>query len=541
MSRLDPALPAASVRVERPQSLLLSPMLRLLLALAGGVLMGLPWFDQALYWSAWIGSVPLLFALRSASLPFALLLGFVNGVAYFAIASYWIAEFLINLRELPWPLALLFGLLFWCYAGLSIGLSCLLYRWVSQRLPAWDLLSFPICMVVIMGIYPLLFGAYFAEAQANFLPALQGVSLLGVQALDLLMLMTGVLIVQLLIDRGRTQRLGKLVAMAVLAAWFIYGFISLQQWDERMLAWDLRPIGLVQPNDAVTLDVPEPLPGFTREYPEEMAATERLAKAGAELVVWPEARYKGYFDRYSVRMRYAEVLRERGVSLILHDAERAWDDGEAVYYNALTHLDADGEQRGVYRKVLLMPFGEYLPRFFHLPGVDWLTRTFFGEFLRPLQPGLEHTIFEVNGMRVVPKICYETAFPEFIAASIGADAAGKVLLFVSQDNWFGETSQPFQHSAMSVVRGVENRVPMIHLINNGPSVVAAPNGRLNGSTEAFQRQELLVYMPHAAESGGSFYSRHPRVLSFILYASLTVLLLLALRRRPAGQANWPAL
>lgn len=537
MARLDPALPAAAVPLERSRSLLLSPMQRLLLALAGGVLMGLPWFDQALYWSAWIGCVPLLFALRNASLPFALLLGVVNGVAYFGLASYWIIEFLINLRALSWPLALLCGLLFWCYAGLSIGLSCLLYRWVSQRLPAWDLLSFPICMLVIMGLYPLLFGVYYAEAQARFLPALQGVSLFGVQALDLLMLMTGVLIFQLLIDRARAQRLGKLIAAALLAAWFGYGFISLQQWDQRMQDWERRPIGLVQPNDAVTLDVPEPAPGFTREYPEEMAATERLAGAGAELVVWPEARYKGYFDRYSVRMGYAEVLRERGVSLILHDAERAWDDGEAVYYNSLTHLDTVGEQRGVYRKMLRMPFGEYLPRFFHLPGVGWLTRRLFGDFLRPLQPGLEHSIFEVNGMRLVPKICYETAFPAFVADAIGTDAAGKVLLFVSQDNWFGETRQPFQHSAMSVVRGVENRVPMIHLINNGPSVVAAPNGRLQGSTEAFQGQELLVHMPHSAESGGSFYSRHPRILSLALYAGLAGLLLSALRRRPGSQAT----
>ena len=539
MSRLDPAPPTVDFAAEQPASLALNTALnttlRLLLALVGGVLMGLPWLDQGLYWTAWIGSLPLLFALRHTRLPFALLLGCANGLMYFAIACYWIVEFLMNLRELSWPVALLLAAIFWGYAGFSIGLSCLLFRWVSRRLPDWDLLSFPICMVAIIGLYPLLFGAYYAEAQAQFLPALQGVSLLGVQALDMLMLLFGVLLFQLLADRGRAQRAGKIIAALMLFVWFVYGAISLRQWDEQIESWEVRQIGLVQPNDAVTLAVPEPPEGFSREYPQEMAATERLAAAGAELVVWPEARYKGYFDRYSVRMSYAETLREQGVSLILHDAERAWEGGEAIHFNSLAHLDAQGEQRGLYRKMLLMPFGEYLPGFFHLPGVAWLTRTFFGEFLRPLQAGQAHEIFAVNGMRVVPKICYETAFPRFIAQAIGADAAGKVLLFVSQDNWFGESSQPFQHSAMSVVRGVENRVPMIHLINNGPSVVATPNGRISGSTQAFEQQELLVPMPYSAQSGGSFYSRYPTLLPIMLYTALAALLAGALRRRFVDQ------
>lgn len=506
-----------------------------LLAFLSGCLMGLPWFDQDIYWIAWLGSVPLLIALQQVRLRRALLLGALAGTAYFAVASYWLIEFLINLRDFSWPTAALLSLVFWCYAGLSIGLSCMLFRWLSQRMPVWDLLSFPLSMVVVMGLYPLLFGAYFAEPQSQFLLALQGVSLFGVQALDMIMLMTNVLIFQLTFGKRQGRRLGlrmgQVLAFMLLAAWFLYGWVALQQWDELVDGWDTRVIGMVQPNDAVTIKVPEPPAGFTREYPPEMAATERLAEAGAELVIWPEARYKGYFEKYSVRMSYAETLRAQNVSLILHDAERAWQGGESQHFNSLAFIDSEGEQRAVYRKMRLMPFGEYLPAFFHLPGIGWLTRTFFGEFLRPLEAGQRHEIFEVDGMRVVPKICYETAFPRFIADSIGRDAAGKILLFVSQDNWFGETTQPFQHSAMSIVRGVENRVPMIHLINNGPSVVAGPHGRIIASTQAFAPAELLTQMSYSATAGGSFYSRHPWVLSTTLYGVLVLVCVIALRRR----------
>ena len=138
--------------------------------------------------------------------------------------------------------------------------------------------------------------------------------------------------------------------------------------------------------------------------------------------------------------------------------------------------------------------------------------------------------FPIEGMRVVPKICYETAFPEFIAEAIGSDAGGKVLLFVSQDNWFGESSQPFQHRAMSIVRAVENRVPMLHLINNGPSVAALPSGRAIAGTPAFSRAEMLVDLPYSPTSGGSFFTRHAQHLNWFWYTALAVLL---------GCALWP--
>lgn len=532
MSMLEPA-PGAFLAAAEPAAVARNIYARVLLALMAGVLFGAPWFDLSLYWAAWCGAVPLLFALRGARLRTALLLGWLAGSIYYAIATYWIIDFVINLRDFSWPVAGLLGVVFWCYAGLAIGLSCLLFRWMSRHLPRWDLLSFPVCMVVLMEIYPLLFGTYYAEAQSRFLVGLQGVSLLGVQSMDILMMLAGALVFTLLTDRGRAQRAGIALAASLLLAWFTYGVLSLQAWDQRMLEWDVRKIGLVQPNDAVTLDVPEPPRGFSREYPPELAATQRLAAAGAELVIWPEARYKGYFDKPSVRHSYAAVLGEIGIPLVLHDSERAWTNGDYADYNSLVHLDARGAQAGVYRKMLRMPLGEYLPGFFNLPGIGWVTQQFFGEFVRPLQPGSVHEEFRVNRMRLLPKICYEAAFPGFVAEAVGNDAAGKVLLFVSQDNWFGETTQPFQHASMSVVRGVENRLPMIHLINNGPSVVSAPSGRITARTQAFAKSEIVASLPFSEESGGSFYSRHPQVLQYLQYGILAMLVLMILTRRDA--------
>ncbi|MEH6669404.1 apolipoprotein N-acyltransferase [Halopseudomonas sp.] len=523
-SAVDDAVPRSDQR-----AITLPLPARVALALLSGALVGIPWLSPELFWTAWIGWIPLLFALRHASLKGALMCGWLTGTVCFAIASHWMLDFVRYLDDFS-PLAIV-GLSagFWLYAGLAIGLACVLFRWLTRQLGGWELLSFPLCLVAAMAWYPLLFQTHFAEAQAAFLLGLQGVDLVGAKGLDVVMMLCSVLLYRILAGDGRGMALrGNVLATGVLAVWFAYGAFSLASWDERMQGWDSRSIGLVQPNDPVTLALPEPPRGFSREHPEEMAATVRLAAAGAQLVVWPEARYKGYFDYFSVRQAYAQALADSGVALIFHDPEGRWVDGNEVHYNSVVHLDPTGEQAGLYRKMRRMPFGEYRPAFFSLPGLNWLTTQLFGEFLRPLAAGTEHVEFAVDGMRIIPKVCYETAFPTDVADAIGGDAAGKVLLFLSQDNWFGETTQPFQHRAMSVVRAVENRVPMIHLINNGPSVVAAPNGRTLASTPAFSRAELVAELRFSPDVGGSLYSRYPRVFSNAIHGVLGLLCLLAL-------------
>lgn len=510
------------------------------LAVLAGFMLCAPWLQPALFWTAWVGWVPLLFALNGASYPRSLLLGWIAGTVCFAGASHWMVDFAIHLKGVSWAVAALLAVLFWSYVGMATAIGCLLYRWLSSRLPGLDVLSFPAALLAVLSIYPLLFQTHFAEAQVFFLPGLQGVDLIGAQGMDFIMLMASALLFETLRRSGRRWALAG--SGAALMLWFGYGWISLGGWDARIEQWETRRIGVVQPNDVVSLEVPEPAVGFSREEPEEMVATRRLARLGAQWVAWPEARYKGYFDMYSVRRGYAEEISELGVPLIFHDVERRWEESGRVSYNSVAMLDANGELASTYRKMQRMPFGEYLPAFFHLPGLKTLSDLFLGEFLQPLMPGTEHVAFRIGEMNIVPKVCYETAFPAFIAEAIGSEPAGSILLFLSQDGWFGETSQPFQHKAMSIIRAVENRVPMVHVINNGPSVAVTPAGRTVAQTPAFSRAQLLVDLPFSPESGGSFYSRYPRMAEMLIYGLFGVLVVLAICRalQRKGQTASPA-
>ena len=518
---------------------------RLLLAGLGGFMLCVPWLHPQLYWVGWVAWLPVLWALRDTGPRAALLLGWVAGTVCFAGGSYWLAGFMVNLKQISPATSVLLAALFWGYLGLSIGLACMLYRWLLLRLGGWELLAFPLSLVAVMALYPMLFKTHFADGQVNFLPALQAVELTGAAGLDAVMALFAVLLYRLVIKRavrtGPQSVVANRLAWLLVLGWLGYGLVAVQSWDQRIQQWDTRRIGLVQPDDAITLDIPEPPPGYSREYPWEMEATERLVAAGAEWVAWPEARYKGYFDNYSVRQRYGREVARTGVPLIFHDVERRWLNAEQTSYNTVALLDGQGELAARYRKMLRMPFGEYLPEPWSWPLLRSINDRVFGEFLRPLGAGDEHVEFVLNGMRVMPMVCYEAAFNNFVAGAVDDDGAGKVLLFLSQDNWFGESSQPLQHGNMSILRGVENRLPMVHLINNGPSVATAPNGRVLARGPAFNRAELLVRVPFDSASGGSFFSRYPGAFINTVYAILAGLVLYALWRRRTDQATRPAL
>lgn len=534
MPPLIPPPLAAEAGQERELSSRGQLLLRLIFAALGGFMLCIPWLNNQLFWVGWIAWLPLLAALRDTDPRTGFWLGWIAGTVCFAGGSYWLAEFMVNLKQISPALSLLLAGLFWCYLGFSIGLVCLLYRWLTRRLNGWELLVFPLCVVAVMALYPMLFKTHFADGQVDFLPALQAIELTGAAGLDAVMALFAVLLYRLMVKRdvrsGRSSVLAHRVAWVLVLAWLGYGMVSLQAWDQDMQQWETRRIGLVQPNDPITLDIPEPAVGFSREYPQEMAATQRLIAAGAQWVAWPEARYKGYFDNFSVRERYAREIAQHGVPVIFHDVEREWQDAEQISFNTVALLDGQGELAARYRKMLRMPFGEYLPAPWSWPVVSKINDKVFGEFLRPLGAGTEHTEFVLNNMRVMPMVCYEAAFAGFVAGAVNGDGAGKILLFLSQDNWFGESTQPLQHANMSILRGVENRVPMVHLINNGPSVVAAPNGRVLARSTPFNQDELLVRMPFDPTVGGSFFSRYPHLFLNGIYATLAGVMLFALWR-----------
>lgn len=223
------------------------------------------------------------------------------------------------------------------------------------------------------------------------------------------------------------------------------------------------------------------LPEKQREIFDDHLALSRTSPSGSDdglagitHVVWPEAAMPFLPLEHEGALKEIGDMLPEGTVLVSGALRRTLDSGGRLRgYNSLMAFDTTGRLVATYDKVHLVPFGEYLPfePLLAAVGFQKLTKG-LGAFTsgpspRPLLsiPGLPAT----GGL-----ICYEVLFPGEVIDD--ANRPGLVLN-VTNDGWFGDTTGPRQHYYQTRVRAVEEGLPIIRVANNGISAVIDPFGR----------------------------------------------------------------
>jgi apolipoprotein N-acyltransferase len=80
----------------------------------------------------------------------------------------------------------------------------------------------------------------------------------------------------------------------------------------------------------------------------------------------------------------------------------------------------------------------------------------------------------------------------------------------------------------SVLRAVENRLPLVHVANNGPSIIVTPDGNVIFTSEFQQPAGYLIDVPNSSTEQGSFYSRHPSLFNNVIWLIFFLIALNAL-------------
>jgi apolipoprotein N-acyltransferase len=174
-------------------------------------------------------------------------------------------------------------------------------------------------------------------------------------------------------------------------------------------------------------------------------------------------------------------------------------------YNAAVLISGGTHQMQIYRKVHLVPFGEYIP----LKRLLFFAESFTKE-VGNFAPGTEYTISPVDGHRISTAICYESIFPDLMRRFV--KQGSELFVLITNDGWFGESSAPFQHLRMGVVRAVENRRYMVRDANTGISAIIDPYGRIESSTRIGMRT-ILDGTAHF-RSDLTFYTRYGDVFAY---------------------------
>jgi apolipoprotein N-acyltransferase len=191
--------------------------------------------------------------------------------------------------------------------------------------------------------------------------------------------------------------------------------------------------------------------------------TRFLALTNPDLIVWPEAStpYPVNLDPLWIE----DLVRETGIPMLIGAVVR--EEGQA--FNTISFVSPEeGVSPEWYAKRILVPFGEYVPFPFRLiPGLRKLVGPIgtFGEGKLPFNFNIPQTGEGKDAFAVGSLICYEDIFPSLVRETVQDEA--DFLFVCTNDAWFGREGCAEQHAAHSVLRAIENRIPLLRCGNAG--------------------------------------------------------------------------
>jgi apolipoprotein N-acyltransferase len=199
------------------------------------------------------------------------------------------------------------------------------------------------------------------------------------------------------------------------------------------------------------------------------------------------------------------------------------------YYNTALLAEKDGTILGRYDKQYLLAFGEYLPFGDRFPVLyKWSPNS--GRFT----PGTTIDPFVWGEHRISALICYEDILPSFVNKIVNY-ADPDLLVNLTNDAWFGKSTEPWIHLALSKLRAVEHRRYLIRATNTGVSAIVDPKGGVVVHSGLFKEEVLFGEARFMrATTGYKVLGDYP------WYLATAVMVLMAVWSRPKRHADKPA-
>lgn len=498
---------------------------------------------------AWFGLVPLLWAILSSECcgskrPFrsAFLAAYLSGVLWFMGNCYWVRDTMLHYGEMPTgaPTLLLIGfsLVLGLYWGL-FGLGLMLVRQATGK-QHFALLSAPFLWVAID-----LAAARITSVpwdQLGYSQVDNGLAMVlapgtGVYGVSFLLVAANAVCVGLVSPETRSET--GLISRMLLACQIIVAFLSsllasgfgTSLFQRTISAVPSATAVLIQPNLDVGADVDWNSPA---DWQQHLAGVQYLAseqcktyiagipQTGAangevvcppyrthpDVVVWPEAPAPFFSNDSRFRQTMSSIAQAEQAPMVIGGigADYSQDQGSWLDYNSAMIFAADGNLVGRYNKIHLVPFGEYIPFQQYLTFARKLTGR-VSLFTR----GERRDVFHLNGHRYGVFICYEAVFADEVRHF--AEHGAEVLVNISDDGWYGDTSAPWQHLNMARMRAIENRRWLLRDTNNGITAVIDPYGRVRESIP----RHLVDALParYGFCDDVTFYTTHGDVFAWV--------------------------
>jgi apolipoprotein N-acyltransferase len=249
--------------------------------------------------------------------------------------------------------------------------------------------------------------------------------------------------------------------------------------------------------------------------------TRQAIREGAEFVIWPESSTPFRFeDDMFAAARIRALAQQAKVSMLFGSDQfvRGANGAPTTFYNSAFLVRPDGTTGGVYKKMHLVPFGEYVPAqkllFFAAPLVQAVS---------DFSAGTEAVLLPVGDHLVSTAICYEVVYPDLVRRFVAGGS--ELLTTITNDAWFGPTSAPYQHFEQASMRAIEEGRYLVRSANTGISGIVDPYGRVVARSAIFQPAVVVGDVRFLKTS--TFYARHGDILAYASVLATAALLAVA--------------
>jgi apolipoprotein N-acyltransferase len=323
-------------------------------------------------------------------------------------------------------------------------------------------------------------------------------------------------------------------ACLLLSIPIIYGIIT--KLNFKMPERKIR-VGLIQPN----LDPWDKwnAGGLWNEANIYFNLSKQAIEKKAQVIFWPETAFPIYLldgshqdllDSIYNFIDYNHVYLITGMPDFKIYADKKSAPSDARYnkandyyytiYNGILFLSPFSKVIGHYGKMKLVPFGERVPFVDALPFLGSLIKWEVGisgwnkgkdtvVFTIPPQKNI-HSDFK-DTVKINALVCFESVYPTFIAQFVQRGA--QLIAVVTNDSWYGNSSGPYQHKEIAVLRAIENRRTVVRAANGGISTIIDPLGRTIDETKMYTKTFIAGNAP--LETKMTFFTRNPFIVPVI--------------------------
>ena len=472
------------------------------LAVVSGIMIGASYPPLKLGVIVYLAFIPLIEIVTSARPGKAACLAFLAGLISNTIALYWLAfnsgaTFWVVFLSLVGAViylsaqwSILASVVAWFHSRTGKGLLMFPFLWVTMEyFQSFGLLAFPWISL--------------ATTQADYLAPIQLVEFTGIYGMTFWIILLNTQLYRLLTSPAPLLPRLRIWTVVVLVLPWIYGYGRMLSFPAQSSNEVELSIAVVQPN----MGPHEKWDRSKRQWVFEVLDSlyVEAAQKGVDMVVWPESAVPTYLRRDRFRRKFIQNrVEEFGVPLFTGALDFDRKDGFLKHYNSIFMFNVDGSLE-TYYKIHLVPLAEYNPLDAQVSLTENLS---FGHY----NPGTRYTDFFLKESQFAGVICYESSFPRLVHRLVSQGA--RFLVVVVNDGWFGNTSEPYQHVALSRLRAVEHRMPVLRSANTGISVHVDKAGRFKSKLDLDERG--IIYAGFSPSDGLTFYGRFGNLFAFLI-------------------------